>query len=47
LTFISASLSTDELKHFLGKAGLARPDGELYANQREKFQEVSALVNSW
>ena len=44
MTYASAFLSTDESKDLLRAVRLARIDGELYTNQREKFQEVSAMV---
>jgi len=40
----SAFLFTNESKDFLRTVGLARPDGELYTNQRKKFREVAAMV---
>lgn len=41
----SVFLSADELRNLLKKIGLARSDGELYANQREKFKEVLAVAD--
>jgi hypothetical protein len=38
------SLSADELKGLLRVIGLAREDGELYANQREKFLEILEMA---
>jgi len=37
-------LSAEESKDFLRIIGLARDNGELYTNQKEKFQEVSAMA---
>jgi SAM-dependent methyltransferase len=44
VTTASAILSTSELKDLLRIVGLAKADGELYANQIEKFQEVMAMA---
>jgi len=43
VTYASAYLSEDKFRHLLRTVGLARPDGEIYANQLGKFQETLAL----
>ncbi len=44
MTHTSPCLSASELGSFLKVIGLARLDGELYSNQRNKFPEVLAIV---
>jgi len=44
VTNTSHCLSANELSSFLKIIGLARHDGELYSNQRDKFQEVLAMA---
>jgi len=41
---ISAISATDEIGNLLRAIRLARPDGQLYANQKDKFQEAMKMV---
>jgi len=43
VTYASACLSEDKFRHLLRTVELARPDGEIYANQQGKLQETLAL----
>jgi len=45
VTYASIPTAEGKLKDFLRIIGLARSDGELYTNQREKFQEVLAMAH--
>jgi hypothetical protein len=44
VTSPTATLSSNELKDILRIIGLARNDGELYINQREKYQESLTMA---
>jgi len=43
VTYASGSFSENKSRHLLRTIGLARPDGEIYANQLGKLQEALAL----